>query len=89
MWVDFSSSSNSGGDLMMDPRQMILFGIQFMQMMEDFATAEHCPACRHESRSNLICLREECDFVLFINLGDNIHPAFFEFVAEKTKEASE
>ena len=74
---------------MMNPREMILFGMEFMQMMEDFATAEHCPACRHESRSNLFCLRDECDFVLFINLGDNIHPAFFQFVAEKTKEIKE
>jgi len=73
---------------MMNPRQMILFGMEFMQMMEDFATETHCPACRKESRSNLICLDDDCDFVLFINYGDNIHPAFFSFVAEKTKEVS-
>ena len=67
---------------MMNPNQMILFGMEFMRMMEDFSTAEHCPACRKESRSNLICLDDECDFVLFINLGDNIHPAFFTFCEE-------
>jgi hypothetical protein len=72
----------------MNPRQMILFGIEFMQMMEDFATPKHCPSCRKETREALICLDDNCDFVLFINYGENIHPAFFTFVAEKTKEAS-
>jgi hypothetical protein len=68
---------------MIGPREMILFGMEFMQMMEDFATKTYCPACHHESRSNLICLRDECDFVLFTDLGTAIHPAFFEFVASK------
>ena len=67
---------------MINPREMIMFGVEFMTMMEDFATAEHCPACRKETRSNLICLNPNCDFVLFINLGDNIHPAFFTFVED-------
>ena len=70
----------------MDPREMILFGMEFMQMMEDFATPTHCPACRKETRANLICLADDCDFVLFINHGDNLHPSFWTFVAEKTKE---
>tara|TARA_Y100001937_G_C6956718_1_gene257082 strand:- start:258 stop:485 length:228 start_codon:yes stop_codon:yes gene_type:complete len=70
---------------MMNPQQMILFGIEFMQMMEDFYTDTLCPACRHESRSNLICLRDECDFVLFTDYGESIHPAFWNIVAE-TKE---
>jgi hypothetical protein len=71
---------------MISPQQMILFGMEFMQMMEDFATDRHCPACRQETRENLICLSDDCDFVLFIELGDRIHPAFFEFVASKSKE---
>ena len=71
---------------MISPQQMILFGMEFMQMMEDFATDRHCPACRMETRENLICLSDDCDFVLFIDLGDRIHPAFFDFVASKSKE---
>ncbi len=71
---------------MISPQQMILFGMEFMQMMEDFATETYCPACHQESRSNLICLRDECDFMLFIDFGDSIHPAFFEFVASKSKQ---
>jgi len=73
---------------MMDPHQMILFGMQFMQMMEDFATQFYCPACRKETRSNLICLDDDCDFMLYPD-PETIHPAFFEFIAEKTKEAEE
>lgn len=74
---------------MISPQQMILFGMEFMTMMEDFSTEHHCPACRKESRDGLICLSDDCDFVLFIELGDKIHPAFFSFVAEKTKEAKQ
>ena len=70
---------------MMDPQQMILFGMEFMQMMEDFATEFHCPACRKETRSNLICLNDDCDFMLYPD-PDTIHPAFFKFVEEKKKE---
>jgi len=73
---------------MMDPRQMVLFGMEFMQMMVDFATEFHCPACRKETRSNLICLNDDCDFMLYPD-PETIHPAFFNFVAEKTKEAEE
>ncbi len=70
---------------MMDPKQMILFGIEFMQMMDDFATEHYCPACRKETRVNLICVNDDCDFILFPDLG-TIHPAFFTFVEEKKKE---
>jgi len=52
----------------------------------DDGRLRHCPACRLESRDGLICLSDDCDFVLFIELGDRIHPAFFEFAAEKTEE---
>ena len=72
---------------MMNPRQMILFGIEFMQMMEDFTGVDDlCPACEQNSRSNLICLRDECDFVLFVELGDAIHPAFYTWTQKKMKE---
>ena len=87
--MPYSNSGNElpGGGRMRDPREMILFGMEFMQMMEDFSTPTHCPACRKETREGLICLDDDCDFVLFINYGDNLHPSFFTFVAEKTKEA--
>lgn len=67
--------------------QHIVFAAEFMQMMEDFFTESHCPACRKESRSNLICLNDDCDFMLFPAPG-KIHPAFFKIVEEKTKELS-
>ena len=67
---------------------MILFGIEFMQMMKDFYTDTHCPACRKETRSNLICLDDDCDFMLFIDYGEKIHPAFYAIVEEKKKELS-
>ena len=72
---------------MMNPREMILFGMQFMQMMYDFSGSDTlCPACEHESRSDLICLRDECDFMLYIEYGDKIHPAFYSWTTKKMKE---
>lgn len=55
----------------------ILFTMQFLQMCEDFAdilNGDECPACGQDSRSNAICLREECDWMLFIEMG-KLHPA--------------
>jgi len=64
----------------------VLFTMQFMQMMEDFQTIENeCPACGEGSRSNALCLRDECDFMLFIEPG-KIHPAFFSWIADKQRE---
>jgi hypothetical protein len=64
----------------------ILFTMQFMQMMEDFQTIEdECPACGHGSRSNAICLREECDFMLFIEMG-RLHPSVIPWMENKKTE---
>jgi hypothetical protein len=58
----------------------ILFTMQFLQMMDDFQTVEdECPACGHSSRSNAICLRDECDFMLFTEPG-KIHPSVIPWV---------
>jgi len=65
--------------------QHIIFTMEFLQMMDDFQTIEdECPACGYASRSNAICLREECDFMLFINLNQ-IHPSVFPWM-EARKE---
>jgi len=64
----------------------VLFTMQFMQMMEDFQTVEdECPACGHSSRSNAICLREECDFMLFVDMG-KLHPSVILWMENKKKE---
>jgi hypothetical protein len=63
-----------------------LFTMQFIQMMEDFQTVDdECPACGHSSRSNTICLRDECDFMLFIDMG-KLHPSVIPWVNAR-KEA--
>ena len=65
----------------------VLFTMQFMQMMEDFQTIEdECPACGHGSRSNAICLREECDFMLFVDMG-KLHPSVIPWMENKKTEA--
>jgi len=68
------------------PEDHLLFGLQFMQAMEDFQSIENeCPACGHGSRSNLICLRDECDFLLFIAPG-KIHKSVIPWMVNKGKE---
>jgi hypothetical protein len=64
----------------------MLFSLQFMQMMEDFQSIDdECPACGNNSRSNLICLRDDCDFMLFVAPGE-LHPSFFTWVKKKKEE---
>ena len=55
----------------------VLFTMQFLQMCDDFAAIireDECPACSLQTRSNAICLNEECDWMLFIAPG-KLHPA--------------
>jgi len=58
----------------------VLFTMQWLQMMEDFQILEdECPACGRATRSNTICLREECDFMLFVQPG-RLHPSVISWV---------
>ena len=55
----------------------LLFAMQFMRMLDDFKAIireDECPACGLQTRSNLICLNDECDWMLFIDMGQ-LHPA--------------
>lgn len=55
----------------------IMFTIEFLTMCDDFKdimNGDECPGCLQDSRSNAICLREECDWMLFSEPG-KLHPA--------------
>ena len=55
----------------------VLFTMQFQQMREDFQDilmVDECPACGQSSAPDTICLREACDWMLFIEPG-KLHPA--------------
>jgi hypothetical protein len=65
----------------------LLFAMQFMRMLEDFQAIikeDECPACSLQTRSNLICLNDECDWMLFPEMGQ-LHPATIPWI-ESLKE---
>jgi hypothetical protein len=65
----------------------VLFSMQFMQMLEDFEAIireNECPACTLQTREDLICLNDECDWMLFPRMGE-LHPATIPWI-ESLKE---
>lgn len=65
----------------------ILFTMQFLQMCDDFKAIikeDECPACGLQTRSNALCLNEECDWMLFVEMG-KLHPATVPWI-ESLKE---
>ena len=66
-----------GVDLMASFGDHVVFTMQFLQMCDDFKeimNGDECPKCLQDSRSNAICLREECDWMLFVE-PNKLHPA--------------
>ena len=71
----------------MDLHDHILFTIEFLTMCDDFKdimNGDECPACLQDSRSNAICLRDECDWMLFVAPG-KLHPATVPWIQELKK----
>lgn len=62
----------------------VLFTMQFMQMCDDFAVfikEDECPSCNLQTRSNAICLNDECNWMLFVSTG-KLHPATLPWIEE-------
>lgn len=62
----------------------VLFTMQFMQMCDDFAAfikEDECPSCNLQTRSNAICLNDECNWMLFVRPG-KLHPATLPWIEE-------
>ena len=60
----------------------VIFTMQFLQMCDDFAGVikeDECPACNLQTRSNTICLNEECDWMLFVR-PNKLHPATIPWI---------
>lgn len=55
----------------------ILFTMEFQQMREDFQDIleiDECPACGRSSAPDIVCLANDCDWMLFPAPG-RLHPA--------------
>ena len=71
----------------MDIGNHVLFVMQYQQMREDFADyfmIDECPACGFASAPDTICLRDACDWMIFIAPG-KLHPATIPWIQSLQK----